>query len=57
MYNEIFALYWILQYLAAPPSTWHQGGEGGGGGGLGPVNVEKSVTGKRVTLPAESTHM
>ena len=32
MYNEIFALYWILQYLAAPPSTWHQGGEGGGGG-------------------------
>ena len=56
MYNEIFALYWILQYLAAPPSTWHQGGEGGGGG-LGPVNVEKSVTGKRVTLPAESTHM
>ena len=62
MYNEIFALYWILQYLAGPPSTWHQGGEvgGGGGGGLGgfgPVNVEKSVTGKRVTLPAESTHM
>ena len=32
MYNEIFALYWIFQYLAAPPSTWHQGGEGGGGG-------------------------
>ena len=57
MYNEIFALYWILQYLAAPPSTWHQGGEGGGGGGLGPVTVEESVTGKRVTLPAESTHM
>ena len=55
MYNEIFALYWILQYLAAPPSTWHQGGEGGGG--LGPVTVEASVTGKRVTLPAESTHM
>ena len=53
MYNEIFVLYWILQYLAAPPSTWHQGGEGG----LGLVNVEKSVTGKRVTLPAESTHM
>ena len=24
---------------------------------LGPVNVEKSVTGKRVTLPSESTHM
>ena len=58
MYNEIFALYWILQYLAAPPSTWHQGGEGGrGGGALGPVTVEESVTGKRVTLPAESTHM
>ena len=57
MYNEIFALYWILQYLAAPTSTWHQGGEGGEGGGVGPVNVEKSVTGKRVTLPAESTHM
>ena len=56
MYNEIFALYWILQYLAAPPSTWHQGGEGGGGG-LGPVTVEESVTGKRVTLPAESTYM
>ena len=57
MYNEIFALYWILQYLAGPPSTWHQGGEVGGGGVLGPVNVEKSVTGKRVTLPSESTHM
>ena len=55
MYNEIFALYWILQYLAAPPPMWHKGGEGGGG--LGPVNVEKSVTGKRVTLPAESTYM
>ena len=55
MYNEIFALYWILQYLAAPPPMWHKGGEGGGG--LGPVNVEKSVTGKRVTLPVESTHM
>ena len=53
MYNEIFALYWILQYLAAPPYMWHKGGEGRG---LGPVNVEKSVTGKRVTLPAESTH-
>ena len=53
MYNEIFTLYCILQYLAAPPSTWHQGG----GGGLGPVTVEESVTGKRVTLPAESTHM
>ena len=57
MYNEIFALYWILSYLAGPPSTWHQGGEVGGGGVLGPVNVEKRVTGKRVTLPAESTHM
>ena len=29
MYNEIFALYWILQYLAAPPPP---GGGGGGGG-------------------------
>ena len=55
MYNEIFALYWILQYLAAPPSTWHKGG--GRGGGLGPVNVEKSVTGTKVTLPHESTYM
>ena len=58
MYNEIFALYWILQYLAAPSlHVTPRWGGGGGGGGLGPVNVEKSVTGKRVTLPAESTHM
>ena len=31
MYNEIFALYWILQYLAAPPPMWHKRGEGVGG--------------------------
>ena len=55
MYNEIFALYWILQYFPPPPPPPPRGG--GGGGGLGPVTVEESVTGKRVTIPAESTHM
>ena len=32
MYNDILALYWILQYLAAPPPMWHKGAEEGGGG-------------------------
>ena len=32
MYYDIWALYWILQYLAAPLPMWHKGGEGGGGG-------------------------
>ena len=50
MYNEILALYWILQYLAAPPPMWHKGGEGGGG--VGPVNVEKSCHGKEGHTPS-----
>ena len=57
MYNDILALYWILQYLAAPPPMWHKGAEGGRGGGWDPLMYRKVVTGKRVTLPAESTYM
>ena len=51
MYNDILALYWILQYLAAPPPMWHKGAEGGGGG-LGPVNVQKSCHGKEGHPPS-----
>ena len=50
MNNEILALYWILQYLAALPPMLHKGEEGGG---LGPVNVEKSCHGREGHPPSQ----